>query len=345
MKRAAVLVSVLLCVLWAAPASPARKHHRHHHQTHHHKRHHRRPAAPAPAYPPPPQGPALDVDPTALDTALTCPDGLRHPDKPVVLLVHGTATTATETWPEGLGKTLPLARFDWCMVQLPDRALGDIQVSNQYVVAAVRTLARRTRRRVDLIGHSQGGLQTRWAIRWWPDVAQIVEDDITFAGSNDGVASASADCSGGRCAPSVWQQRQGSALEAALNRRPMPAGPSYTAIHSATDELIQPTSSGTFAGASDILVQDVCPGRYVGHVQAVYDAVYIAFALDALTHPGPASKARVGTAPCSQIYGPGIDPAQATAGIHTLYENAAIATADHPPTDAEPPLRAYARTG
>src|SRR5207237_1156355 len=83
---------------------------------------------------------------------------------PVVLLVHGTATTATETWPEGLGKTLPLAGFDWCMVQLPDRALGDIQISNQYVVAAVRTLARRTRRRVDLIGHSQGGLQTRWAI-------------------------------------------------------------------------------------------------------------------------------------------------------------------------------------
>ena len=341
LKRAVVLVSTLIVALCLAPAGFGRSHH---HKRHHdHKRHH--PAASAPAYPPPPAGPALDVEASKLDSAVTCPDGLTHPGKPVVLLVHGTATTATETWPEGLGKTLPLYGFDWCMVQLPDRALGDIQVSNQYVVAAVRSLARRTGRKVDLIGHSQGGLQTRWAIRWYPDLAQIVEDDITFAGSNDGVASASADCSGGRCAPSVWQQRQGSALEAALNRRRMPAGPSYTAIHSATDELIQPTSSGTFAGASDVLVQDLCPGRYVGHVQAVYDAVYIAVALDALTHPGPAVPARVGTAPCSQVYGPGIDPAQATAGIHTLYENAAIATADHPTTDSEPPLRPYARSG
>jgi len=339
MRRALVLVSTLLVALWAAPASPGRSHHRRHHHTRHHH------AASAPAYPPPPQGPALDVDPSQLDSAVTCPDGLRHPDKPVVLLVHGTATTATETWPEGLGKTLPLFGFDWCMVQLPDRALGDIQVSNEYVVAAVRSLARRTRRKVDLIGHSQGGLQTRWAIRWYPDLARIVEDDITFAGSNDGVASASADCAGGRCTPSVWQQRQGSALEAALNRRPMPAGPSYTAIHSMTDELVQPYSSGTFAGASDILVQSLCPGRYVGHVQAVYDAVYIAAALDALTHPGPASPARIGTAPCSQVYGPGIDPAEATAGIQTLYENAAAALAAHPTTDAEPPLRAYARSG
>src|SRR5207244_12574133 len=128
--------------------------------------------------------PASAADPPGLATAWTCPDGLGHPGKPVVLLVHGTATTATETWPEGLGKTLPLAGFDWCMVQLPDRALGDIQISNQYVVAAVRTLARRTGRKVDLIGHSQGGLQTRWAIRWYPDLTKIVEDDITFAAHN-----------------------------------------------------------------------------------------------------------------------------------------------------------------
>src|SRR5207244_2189737 len=134
--------------------------------------------------------PAASAPASKRDSAVTCPDGLTHRDKPVVLLVHGTATTAEETWPLGLGKSLPLAGFDWCMVQLPDRALGDIQVSNGYVVAAVRMLARRTHRRVDLIGHSQGGLQTRWAIRWHPDVAKLVDDDITFAGSNQGVASA-----------------------------------------------------------------------------------------------------------------------------------------------------------
>src|SRR2546423_7828619 len=87
-----------------------------------------------------PPGPRLDVDPVKLRTALSCPDGLTHRHQPVVLLVHGTATTATESWPWGFGKVLPKAGFDWCMVQLPDREMGDIQVSNQYVVQAVRTL-------------------------------------------------------------------------------------------------------------------------------------------------------------------------------------------------------------
>src|SRR5581483_9599477 len=85
-------------------------------------------------------GPALATDPVALDTALACPDGLHHPGRAVVLLVHGTATTATETWPSGLGRVLPAAGFDWCTVQLPGRALVDIQDSAEYVVAAVRRL-------------------------------------------------------------------------------------------------------------------------------------------------------------------------------------------------------------
>jgi len=231
------------------------------------------------------------------------------------------------------------------MVQLPDRELGDIQDSNEYVVAAVRQLARQTGRKVDLIGHSQGGLQIRWSVRWWPDLRLEVEDLITFAGSNQGVASASGICVTGSCAPSVWQQRQGSALETALNRAPMPAGPSYTAIRSATDELVQPASSGTFAGAGNVLVQDLCPGRYVGHVQAVFDAVYIAVALDALEHPGPAAPGRVGGAHCGELYGPGIDSLQATSAITTLYQNALIAVAAHPNTSAEPALRDYARSG
>jgi hypothetical protein len=176
-------------------------------------------------------------------------------------------------------------------------------------------------------------------------VRRIARDVITFAGANDGVASATGVCALGSCFPSAWQMRQGSQLEAALNRRPMPAGPSYTAIYSDTDELVQPTTSGQFAGAAAVHIQALCPGRYVGHVQQVFDAVAIAAALDALGHPGPADPARVGSAPCTQAYGPGIDPAQATAAIATLYENAGAAVAVAPQQTAEPPLRPYAAAG
>jgi pimeloyl-ACP methyl ester carboxylesterase len=273
---------------------------------------------------------------------VTCPDGVRaHPKRPVVLLVHGTATTAQESWAEGFGKSLHVSGFDWCMVQLPGRALGDIQASNRYVVAGVRALAKATGRRVALAGHSQGGLQVRWAVRWFPAIRRVVSDVITFAGANDGVASASGVCLAGSCFPAAWQMRQGSLLEAALNREPMPKGPGYTAIYSDTDELVQPTTSGQFAGAANIHLQGLCPGRYVGHVQQVFDAVAIAAALDALTHPGGADERRLG-GHCGEVYGPGIDPAQATAAIQTLYENAGVAVAMHPQVPAEPPLRKYA---
>lgn len=304
------------------------------------------PAAARAAYPPKPAGPPLRTAPAKLAHAVTCPDGLRaHRRRPVVLLVHGTATTATETWSEGFGRSLRVAGFDWCMVQLPGRALGDVQHTVEYVVAAVRRLARRTHRHVSLAGHSQGGLQVRWAVRWWPDVRRIARDVVTFAGANDGVASASAVCVPGSCFPAAWQMRIGSQLEAALNRRAMPAGPSYTAIYSDTDELVQPPSSGQFAGASNVHLQGVCPGRYVSHVQQVYDAVAIAAALDALEHRGPADPARLGADLCARIYGPGIDPLQATAAIATLYANAGAAVAAARQVRAEPPLRRYARHG
>jgi hypothetical protein len=137
----------------------------------------------------------------------------------------------------------------------------------------------------------------------------------------------------------------GSNLQAALNRHPMPKGPSYTAIWSDTDELVQPTSSGQFAGAASIHIQGLCPGRYVGHVQQVYDAVAIAAALDALEHRGPADANRIGTGHCTEVYGPGIDEGQATSAIATLYANAFAAVVAAPTITAEPPLRPYARKG
>ena len=97
---------------------------------------------------------ALLVLPAAAHGAVasvTCPDGVRaHKQRPVVLLVHGTATTAQESWAEGFGKSLHVSGFDWCMVQLPGRALGDIQASNAYVVDAVGDLHRLTHRRIAL---------------------------------------------------------------------------------------------------------------------------------------------------------------------------------------------------
>jgi len=294
-------------------------------------------------------GPALESDPVVLEMSLDCPEGLRRPDQNVVLLVHGTATTATETWPSGLGRVLTDAGFDWCTVQLPARALVDIQQSAEHVVSAVRTLHRRTSRKVSIVGHSQGALQPRWAVRWWPDVRAGVDDLITIAGANREIPWTKAAFCNPSCAPPIWQFSMGAKFMEALNRVPMPAGPSYTTIRSHTDNLIQPSvpdgaAVATIDGAVNIAVQDLCPGRAVEHAGLVFDAVALAVVLDALTHPDAAADpARVGNGHCAEVYATGIDPAVATAAIASIYANAFPAVAAGPQVDSEPPLRAYAR--
>lgn len=294
----------------------------------------------------PAEGPALVEDPAALDAALDCPEGLTHFDRPIVLLVHGTATTAEESWPDGLGKVLPGAGFDWCTVQLPGRALVDIQTSSEYVVAAVRSLHERSGRKVSLVGHSQGAHQIRWAVRWWPDVRAVVKDLVSVAGSNRGLPYLSAQSCAFGCAPALWQQASGSAFIAAQNEVPIVKGPAYTSVYSLTDDLVQPAlpaerAVATIDGAANIAVQDICPGRPVGHVQAVYDAAVTAVILDAFAHAGPANPARVDRAACFMTTPPGVDPGVAAARITAVYANGVRAVAAGPKTGAEPPLRPY----
>jgi triacylglycerol lipase len=294
-------------------------------------------------------GPALESDPVVLETSLDCPEGLHRPEHPVVLLVHGTATTAAESWPSGLGRVLTAGGYDWCMVQLPARALVDIQQSAEHVVAAVRTLHRRTGRMVSIVGHSQGALQPRWAIRWWPDVRAAVDDLIMIAGANREIPWTKAAFCNPSCAPPIWQFSLGASFMRALNRVPMPAGPSYTTIRSLTDNLIQPaspeaTAVATIDGATNIAVQDLCAGRVVEHVGLIFDAVAIDLVLDALSHTGPAEPARVGTRHCADVYASDINPVVAGAAIAALYANAFPAVPTGPQVAAEPPQRAFAET-
>jgi triacylglycerol lipase len=309
---------------------------------------------PAKRKPKPPPGPALTVPKAQLAGALRCPGGTgANPKRPIVLLVHGTGTTGEESWPDGLGVVLDNAGFDWCMVTIPGRELGDIQTTSEYVVAAVRALRKAApKRKVSLIGHSQGADLIRWPVRWWPDVRAAVDDLITIEGANQGVLAASGVCSVGRCAPALWQYRIGSSFLAALNRVPTPAGPSYTAIGSQTDELIAPgldTPTSTYripgTGATDVQVQALCPGRVVTHVQAIFDAAELAIVMDALRNKGPAQLARIPRSVCGQVFAPGIDPTVAAGEIPALYAAAAGPTLleSKVQVTSEPPLRAYAR--
>jgi triacylglycerol lipase len=289
-----------------------------------------------------PPGPPLTVPEARLDAALTCPAGFSSPHEPV-LLVHGTGLTAEESWSWNLAETLPALGFDVCLVHLPDRAWGDIQRSAEYVVHAVRTIAGRSGRRVDVVGHSQGGLEPRWAIRFWPDVRDLVDDLVTLASPHHGTFSADGLCATGRCPPAVWQMRHGSRFLAALNAGdPTPGPVSHTSLRSLTDELVQPPATAVLPGASNVLIQDLCPGRPVHHGGMLHDAVAFAVLLDALARPGPADPRRIGPPPCARATMPGVTLVDALAGNAILYSNGLRSLLRAPMARREPPLAAYA---
>jgi pimeloyl-ACP methyl ester carboxylesterase len=258
--------------------------------------------------------PPLTAPVAAMQAALHCPAAFVHTDHGPVLLVHGTGATGAENWGWNYARALPADGFDVCTVDLPGRAWGDIQVSSEYVVHAVRTMVAATGRRVDIVGHSQGGLEARWAVRWWPDVRADVDDLVTLGTPHHGVVDP--DVVGVPCPvpclpASLWQMRQGSRFLTALNSGDeTPGDVSYTSIWSATDELVQVMSLGAptsvLDGGSNLMVQDVCPGRPVEHVGLAVDAVTFALVVDALTHPGGSDRARFDPTSCLQIGIPGL---------------------------------------
>ncbi|HET7523191.1 MAG TPA: hypothetical protein VFJ79_03510 [Acidimicrobiales bacterium] len=170
-------------------------------------------------------GPALTVPRSTLAAALQCtlPRAASSTRRPV-LLVHGTGLTPAQSWAWNYGRVLPALGYPTCTVALPRSALGDIQVASEYVVYAVDVMHQRWNSPVDVIGHSQGGLEPRWALRWWPGLRTKIDHYIGLASPNHGIYAADACAGSGNCWAAVWQMRQGSRFLGALNSSPRRPG-------------------------------------------------------------------------------------------------------------------------
>lgn len=287
-------------------------------------------------------GPPLSVPEPRLRAARACEGDLDQRRQQAVLLVHGTASNAHESWSWNYGRVLRERGYGVCTVDLPGRALIDIQVSAEYVVAAIRAINRRSEQGVDLIGHSQGTLEPRWAIRWWPDVRRAVDDYISLAGPHHGIRGANFACRSGRCRPAGWQMRPRARFLAALNSKDeTPGSPAFTSIFSSADELVQPWRTARLRGAANVLIQDLCPGRPVHHGGLLHDAVVFRLVVDTLASPGPARPSRAPVSACAEAVMPGAG--NPVLGNLSLYGNAALAYGDGPSATSEPPVAPYAR--
>ena len=294
-----------------------------------------------------PIGPALQVAEATLAAALHCPSTFAGNHNPV-LFVHGTTLTSDSNWAWNYGKTLPSMGYDVCLVDLPDRARADIQVSTEYVVHAIRFMAEQSHHKVDVVGFSQGPLEPRWALKYWPDIRLLVGDLVAMSGVAHGFTETEVICSS-ECIAPFWQMKPGSRFIKALNTGDeTPGDVSYTSVYSRSDQFVwlangpaDPwTESAKINGASNIAIQDICPGRQVEHVQAIYDAAVYAVIMDALTHDGPANAARVDRAVCAQAAMPGVDVGTAMAKTIEIDHDLMVLTGEHH-LKAEPASASY----
>lgn len=252
-----------------------------------------------------------------------------------ILLVHGTGVTRRQNFGWNYWTVLPAQGFEVCWVALPHGALQDAQVSAEYVAWAIKKIAAATDERVDVLGHSQGGLLPRWAIKWFAS-GRKVDDYVGLATPNHGTSAADAASAGGRCFESCWQMRRSARFIAALNRdEETPGAISYTSIYTQTDELVQPVGTQDLQGGSNISLQDLCPGRPVDHVAIVGDAVTFSLVLDALTATGPADPERAGYDCARGAMEGSDDPPEELTDMADWDQGKS--------TDKEPPLKPYAR--
>jgi pimeloyl-ACP methyl ester carboxylesterase len=276
-------------------------------------------------------GPALSPTAAQLSASLHCEPSVRNARVEPVLLNPGTSTTPTENFGWNWEPALEKLGIPWCAYTAPNQTLNRIDVSGEYLVHAIRTMYKLAGRRIAIIGHSQGGMSMRWALRFWPDTRAMVEDVVGLEADNHGSTAATpGDCKFLGCPPADWQQISTSNFIAALNSRTQTfAGISYTELYSTYDELATPDTGPSHCTSclssgrgqiANIELQSICPHDLSDHLLAgTTDPVAYALGIDAITHPGPANPGRIPKSVCSQLLMPGVmSPASAAAALPSL---------------------------
>ena len=304
--------------------------------------------APTHAVAVPSTGPALTVPQATMDKALTCSANLKTGSQAPVLFLHGTTSDPKANWSWNWARAMDLAKRPHCELDSPAGATGDIQVSAEYVVNAIRTMHTRAGKKISIVGHSQGGMVGRWALKYWPDTRAMVDDYVGLASSNHGTTSAHFSCGlPNGCSAANWQQSAGSKFLTALNTGPETwPGISYTVIATRYDEIVAPPTAGFLKPAANVTnttAQDICPLELVEHFGMAYDNAAWLVGIDALTHAGPALLSGVPRNTCGVPTMPSVD--LATFGLNSAAAMAVTArnSASAKSVPVEPALRPYAQ--
>ena len=216
------------------------------------------------------------------DDGLRTPTGTVAQDRPgpVVLVPgYGGSTSAVEA----LAARLRSAGREAVVVQLPGGGRDDLRSYVPVLEAAVSRVLAAGAPSVDVIGYSAGGV----VARLWQAAggAQVTRRVVTLGSPHHGTQLAAI---GDRYVPAACPEacRQlvpGSALLEDLNAGDeTPDGPQWLSVWTRVDETVTPPDSARLAGATNLELQDLCPGASTPHSQLPRDDRVEAVVLAAL---------------------------------------------------------------
>jgi len=224
---------------------------------------------------------ALLASLTALAVAPAVAGAADRPDP--VVIVNGTFGPAF--FYEPLAARLRADGHEVHIFELTNLGTGDIADTAQDLARFVDGVRAATgAAKVDLVGHSQGGLVARQYVKYLGGEA-TVDSLVSLGAPHYGTAVANiADFFGfGNCLGVVACQQMavGSDFVNELNAGDDTIGSvRYTNLYTALDELVRPVANASLQdGATNVLIQSQCPLRAVGHVGlaldgTVYDGVH-----------------------------------------------------------------------
>ncbi|MEU1689562.1 alpha/beta fold hydrolase [Micromonospora sp. NPDC005707] len=161
--------------------------------------------------------------------------------------------------------------------QLPNLGFGDIRESARALSSYVDQVRSATgAAKVDLVTHSEGGLVSRWYVKFLGGAAKV-DQYVSLGSPQQGtyVANIINFLGLGSCAGIVACQQMsiGSSFLADLNGGDdTPGAVRWTTVRTWQDELVRPVDNASLAdGATNVLVQAWCPLRIVGHLGLVLD--------------------------------------------------------------------------
>lgn len=218
-----------------------------------------------------------------------CKPTAAHP-RPVVL-AHGTDSSAYSDF-SVLGAQLVNAGFCVFAPNYGGKPGGDsygtedvFESSAQIAGFVDQVLAATGATQVDVVGFSQGASVSRYFINKLGGAAKVGQwigiASPSYGGVMYGLVPVANvvpilfDIAELASSEAAIQQAQGSPFITALNAGgDTVAGVRYTTIGSRVDEMIQPFANIALHGdgATNIVLQDLCPGNLTGHFHMVYDA-------------------------------------------------------------------------